>query len=110
MSGGLDSLKMLGELRSKIEKMKEEAGSIRVEGVAGGGMVKAVANGRLEILSIQVEPGILNPGEREMVQDLVVAAVNSALLKAQAEMRSRLGQELVALGVPFPFPGIPGLS
>lgn len=97
-----DSLKMLGDLRAKIEKMKEEAGSIRVEGSAGGGMVKVVANARLEILSVQIEPGILNPGERELVQDLVASAVTSAIAKAQTEMRNKLGVELMALGVPLP--------
>ncbi len=97
-----DSLKMLGDLRAKIEKMKEEAGHIRVEGSAGGGMVKVVANARLEILSVQIEPGILNPGERELVQDLVASAVTSAIAKAQAEMRNKLGMELMALGVPLP--------
>jgi DNA-binding YbaB/EbfC family protein len=97
-----ESLKMLGDLRAKIEKMKEEAGNIRVEATSGGGMVKVVANARLEILSIQIEPGILNPGERELVQDLVASAVNSAITKAQAEMRSKLGMELMALGIPLP--------
>lgn len=109
MSGGGfgDTLKMLGDLRGKLERIKEEAAGIRVEGTSGGGMVKAVANGKMEILSIQIEQGILNPGERELVQDLVTAAVNSALTKAQAEMRNRLGQELMALGIPLG--SIPGL-
>src|SRR5436190_2075443 len=51
-----ESLKMLGDLRAKMEKMKEEAGAIRVEGVAGGGMVKVAMNGRLEVLSVEIEP------------------------------------------------------
>ncbi|MFN7950355.1 MAG: YbaB/EbfC family nucleoid-associated protein [bacterium] len=97
-----DSLKLLGDLRAKIEKMKEEAGAIRVEGSAGGGMVKVIANAKLEILSVQIEPGILNPGERELVQDLVASAVTSAISKAQTEMRNKLGVELMALGVPLP--------
>ncbi len=108
MSTGIgESLKMLGDLRAKFEKMKEEAGAIRVEATAGGGMVKVAMNGRLEVLSIEIEPGILNPGERELVQDLVRAAMNSALSKAQTEMRNKLGMELMALGLPLPnLPGV----
>ncbi len=109
MSKGFgDSLKMLGDLRGKIEKMKEDAGAIRVEGASGGGMVKVAMNGRLEVLSIQIEPGILNPGERDLLQDLISAAVSSAINKAQAEMRNKLGMELLALGLPIP--NIPGVT
>ncbi len=112
MSGPFGNLgnaaKLLEELKTKIEKMKEEAGAVRVEGTAGGGMVKAVANGRFEILSVTIEPGILNPGERELTQDLVAAAVNAALTKAQAEMKNRLGQQLGLFGLPLP--GIPGFT
>lgn len=84
------SKKMLGDLMKQAQKMQQEMGRIQeeskkktVEASSGGGMVVATASGALEILSIKIEKDVVNPDDIEMLQDLVVAAVNEALRMAQ---------------------------
>jgi DNA-binding YbaB/EbfC family protein len=78
------SKKMLGDLMKQAQKMQQEMGKIQeeakkktVEASAGGGMVVATASGAMEIVSIKIEKDVINPEDAEMLQDLVVAAVNS---------------------------------
>jgi DNA-binding YbaB/EbfC family protein len=71
------------QLQAKMLKVQEEMATRMVEATAGGGMVTAVANGRQELVSIKVEKEVINPEDVEMLQDLIVAAVNAALKKAQ---------------------------
>ena len=70
-------------LQAKMLKVQEEMATRTAEATAGGGMVTAVANGRQELVSIKVEKEVVNPEDVEMLQDLIVAAVNAALKKAQ---------------------------
>ena len=79
----------LGNLLQTAQRMQKEIGRVQeslakmtVEGSAGGGMVVVVANGRQQVLSVRMEPAIVDPSEVEMLQDLVVAAANQALAKA----------------------------
>jgi DNA-binding YbaB/EbfC family protein len=71
------------QLQAKMLKVQEEMATRTAEAAAGGGMVTAVANGRQELVSIKVEKEVVNPEDVEMLQDLIVAAVNAALKKAQ---------------------------
>jgi hypothetical protein len=71
------------QLQAKMLKVQEEMATRTAEATAGGGMVTAVANGRQELVSIKVEKEVVNPEDVEMLQDLIVAAVNAALKKAQ---------------------------
>ena len=71
------------QLQAKMLKVQEEMATRTAEATAGGGMVTAVANGRQELVSIKVEKEVANPEDVEMLQDLIVAAVNAALKKAQ---------------------------
>ena len=71
------------QLQAKMLKVQEEMATRTAEATAGGGMVTAVANGRQELVSIKVEKEVVNPEDVEMLQDLIVAAVNEALKKAQ---------------------------
>ena len=71
------------QLQAKMVKVQEEMATRTAEATAGGGMVTAVANGRQELVSIKVEKEVVNPEDVEMLQDLIVAAVNAALKKAQ---------------------------
>ncbi len=100
-----DPRKLLGELQNKIEKIKEDAAAVEAEGLAGGGMVRAKANGKMEVLSVTIEPELLEGSDRAMLEDLVVAAVNQALKNAQSEMTERF-RELTG-GIP-PIPGLFG--
>ncbi len=71
------------QLQAKMLKVQEEMATRTAEATVGGGMVTAVANGRQELVSIKVEKEVVNPEDVEMLQDLIVAAVNAALKKAQ---------------------------
>jgi DNA-binding YbaB/EbfC family protein len=78
-----------------------------VESSAGGGMVTAVANGQQELVSIKIEPQVVDPDDIEMLQDLVVAAVNDVLRKSQELMQAEMGK--LAGGLNIPGLKIPGL-
>jgi len=95
-------LKQAQKLQSKIFKLQEEMADRTVETTVGGGMVKAVANGKQELLSIKIEPEVIDPNDAQMLEDLVVAAVNDVLKKAQ-EMVS---EEMTKLTGGFNIPGI----
>jgi len=84
-----DPSKLLGQLTSKLSQIKDEAGRVEAEGQAGGGMVKVRANGRMEIVGVAIEPGMLESSDREMIEDLIRAATNQALRNAQAEMAEK---------------------
>jgi len=104
------SKKMLGDimreaqrLQAEMQRLQEEAKKKTVEASAGGGMVTVIANGGGEIVSIKIERDVVNPDDVEMLQDLIIAAVNEALRRAQQmvnEEMSRLtgGLQLPGLG------------
>ena len=83
------------QLQAKMLKVQEEMATRTAEASAGGGMVTAVANGKQELVSIKVEKEVVNPEDVEMLQDLIVAAANAALKRAQemvsAEMKKLTG-------------------
>ena len=82
--GGMGNLmKQAQKMQAQIMKMQEEMADKTIEATAGGGMVTVVANGRQEIVSIRIEPEVVDPDDVEMLQDLVLAAVNDALKKSQ---------------------------
>lgn len=70
-------------LQEKISQTHEKLASLRVEGTAGGGMVTVVMNGRREVLQLKIEKEVVNPDDTEMLEDLIVAALNQALVQAQ---------------------------
>ena len=88
-----DMMKQARVLQEKMAKMQEELGDKIVESSVGGGMVVAKANGRQELLSIDLEPEVVDPDDIEMLQDLIVAAINDVLKRSQemeAEEMSKL--------------------
>ncbi len=101
------SKKMLGDLMKQAQKMQAEMGKIQeeskkktVEAAAGGGMVVAVANGAMEIVSIKIEKDVVNPDDIDMLQDLVVAAVNEALRRAQQMVSEDMGKVTGGMNIP----------
>src|SRR4030042_701974 len=88
-------MKQAQKLQAQMLRLQEEMAEKTVEGTAGGGMIKVIANGRQQILSIQIEKEVVDPDDVEMLQDLMVAAVNDALQKSQemvsAEMNKLTG-------------------
>jgi len=97
-----DLLQSAQQMQEEIKRVQDSLGSITVEGMAAGGMVKAVANGRQQLVSLTIEPALFDSKDVEMMQDLVVGAVNQALAKAseaaQQEMGKVTGQMNLNLG------------
>lgn len=89
------------EAQEKLQKLQNDLAARRVEGDAGGGMVTAVVSGALRVLEIRIEPQLLESGDREMLQDLVAAAVNAALGNAQQMIQ----REMQAASTGFPLFG-----
>ena len=93
-------MKQAQKLQSKMLRLQEEMGDKTVEATAGGGMVKVVANGRQQILSIQIEKEVVDPEDAEMLQDLVLAAVNDALVKSQEMVSGEMRKLTGGLNIP----------
>jgi DNA-binding YbaB/EbfC family protein len=103
MAKGMGNMmKQAQKLQSKIFKLQEELADRTVETTVGGGMVKAVANGKQELLSIKIDPEVVDPNDVQMLEDLIVAAVNEVLKKSQ-EMVS---EEMTKLTGGFKIPGL----
>ena len=105
---GMDMDKLLqqvGQMQSEMQKAQEELANETVQATAGGGMVTVIANGAGEIKEIKIDPKAIDPDDPEMLEDMVVAAVNEALRSSQSLMESKLGPALGGLqGM-----GLPGL-
>jgi DNA-binding YbaB/EbfC family protein len=83
MKGMGNMMKQAQKLQSKMLKLQEEMAEKTIETTAGGGMIKVVANGRQQIVGLTIDREVVDPDDVEMLQDLVLAAVNDALNKAQ---------------------------
>ena len=105
MAKGLGNfMKQAQKLQSEMKRVQDEVGEKTVEATAGGGMVTVVANGKQEILSIKIDPEVVDKDDVEMLEDLIVAAVNQAKEKAaelQAEDMAKLTGGLKIPGLPF---------
>ena len=99
--------KMQADMMAAQEKLKDE----KVEASAGGGMVKVVMSGDLELRSLEIDPDAVDPDDVEMLQDTVLAAVNQALTSAQELAASKMGDVTGGLGGPGGLGGLglPGL-
>lgn len=103
MFGGL--MKQAQELQERMAKMQEEAAEKTVEATAGGGMVTVVVNGRQEVLSVKIDPEVVNPDDVEMLQDLVIAAVNDGIRKTQEAMSEQMKGMTGGMKIPGLFGG-----
>ncbi|MBI5026348.1 MAG: YbaB/EbfC family nucleoid-associated protein [Nitrospirae bacterium] len=106
------SKKFLGDIMREAQRLQAEMGKVQeesrkktVEASAGGGMVTVIANGAMEIVSIKIEKEVINPEDAEMLQDLIVAAVNEAMRRAQQMVADEMGK--LTGGVQLP--GLGGL-
>ena len=99
--GNLGNLmKQVQDMQSKMTDIEDELAKVTVEGSAGGGMVLVTANGKQEILSVVIDPVVLVPEEREMIQDMIIAAVNQALEASRALRVERFSQLTGGLKMP----------
>ncbi len=100
MKGVGNMLKQAQKLQASMARLQEELADRTVEATAGGGMVKAVANGRQQITSLVIEKEVVDPEDVEMLQDLVIAAVNEALAKSQEMVSSEMSKLAGGFNIP----------
>jgi nucleoid-associated protein EbfC len=91
---------LMKQVQQMQETMQRRMQELRVEGTAGGGMVKATMNGSKELLGVVIDKEAVDPNDVEMLQDLVVAAVNEAARKVDEEMQSSLGAMTGGMKIP----------
>jgi DNA-binding YbaB/EbfC family protein len=100
MKGMGNMMKQAQKLQARMLKMQEELAGRTVESAAGGGMIRVVANGRQQIVSIRLEKDVVNPDDVDMLQDLILAAVNDALTKSQEMVASEMSKLTGGLNIP----------
>lgn len=105
MSKGFDLggiLQQAQQLQERLANVQQELASRTVEASVGGGMVTAVVNGKLELIQIRIEPTLLDGHDVEMLQDLIVAAVNEGIRSAQRLVADEMGKVTGGLGIKLP--------
>jgi DNA-binding YbaB/EbfC family protein len=101
-----DLMKNAGKLRESAEKAFESLGNQVVEGVSGGGSVVAKVNGRLEVVSVRIDPKLVSDGDVELLEDLVTAAINAGMVKAREAAAQSLSSITGGLPLGGLFPGL----
>lgn len=92
--------KMAQQMQADLARTEEELRALQLEGTAGGGAVTAVVTGRQELVSVTIDPGVVDRDDVEMLQDLVTAAVNDALRRAREEAERRMASVTGGLRIP----------
>ncbi|MEW6380510.1 MAG: YbaB/EbfC family nucleoid-associated protein [bacterium] len=100
MKGFNQMMKQAQEIQAKVLRVQKEVELQTVEAEAGGGMVKVVANGKQRIVEIKIDPEVVNPQDIEMLQDLVIAAVNKAIDNAQEMVAQAINKATGNLKIP----------
>ena len=107
MRGGMGNMqkmmKQMQKMQKDMAKAQEELGEQRIEGTAGGGMVTVIVTGHKEIVDVQIKEEVVDPEDVEMLQDLVLAATNDALKKAEELTNSTMGQFTKGMNLPGMF-------
>jgi len=93
-------MKQAQQMQAKMMRVQEELESKTVEATSGGGMVTAVVNGKHELVSLKIEKDVVDPADIEMLQDLVVAAVNEGVRKAQEMAQEEMSKLTGGLNIP----------
>ncbi len=99
MSRG-DMLKQVQSMQENMEKTREEIENTEFEASAGGDAIKAVVNGKKEVISVKLKEEIVDPDDIEMLEDLIVAAVNEAIRKADEKMEQEMGKLTGGINIP----------
>lgn len=93
-------LKQAQKMQAEMERVQEEMEQKEYEGTAGGGAVAATVKGSKELVSIKLKPEVVDPDDIEMLEDLVVAAVNEAVKNASADMEEEMGKLTGGVSIP----------
>ena len=99
--GGMGNLlKQAQEMQSRMAKIQEELAQKTVEGSAGGGMIQVTVNGQLALTAIKIDPTVINSEEKDMLEDLVLAAVNDGMRKAREMASAEMSKITGGLKIP----------
>ena len=106
-----DILKNAQKIQEQMGDFQEKLGAIVITGSAGGGMIEIELNGRMEMLAVRIAPDAMEGGDREILQDLIMAAYNNAVEKVREAIAKEMGGMFPG-GIPglAGMPGMPGLS
>ncbi|MBD7986357.1 YbaB/EbfC family nucleoid-associated protein [Sporosarcina sp. Sa2YVA2] len=96
-------MKQMQKMQKQMAEAQEELGEKRLEGSAGGGMVKVIVSGQKQVLEVVIDPTVVDPEDVEMLQDLVVIATNEAMAAAEELSNSTMGQFTKGLNLPGMF-------
>jgi len=102
MKGVANLQKMIKAAKEMQEKLQKELAEMRVEGTSGGGMVTVTLDGQKNLMSIRIDPEVVNKDDVEMLQDLILAAFNDAGTKVDEELSQKMG----GLGMGLKIPGL----
>lgn len=102
-----DMFGKIQEMQSKMQEAQEGLNEVIVEAEAGGGMVKVKANGNKQIVSVEMDDDVVDPADKEMLEDLIVAGVNKALEKAEEASKEKMQEMYKGM---IPGGGIPGMD
>jgi len=100
MADFLGMMKQAAQLQSKMQAMQEELATVEVEGISGGGLVSVHMTAKMEVKSIKIDPSLVKPEEREILEDLLVTALGDARRKAEAAMQEKMQALTGGLGLP----------
>ena len=100
MKGFGNMMKEAQKLQQQMAALQEEVGKRTVEATAGGGMVTVVANGKQELVSVKIDPEVINKEDAQMLEDLVLAACNEALRKSRDLVQQEMGKLTAGLKIP----------
>ena len=93
-------MKQAKKIQEKMGRLQQELETRTIEAQAGGGMVKVLVNGKFEVVSLKIEKDVVNPEDIEMLQDLIVAAVNEGIRKSQEMAQSEMAKITGGLSIP----------
>lgn len=95
-------MKQAQKMQKKMEEVQEEAAKEIVEASAGGGMVTVKVNGKQELIEINIEDDVVNPEDKDMLSDLIIAAVNEGMKKAHDMVQERMSEITGGMGMNIP--------
>ncbi|MCL6573588.1 MAG: YbaB/EbfC family nucleoid-associated protein [Bacillus sp. (in: Bacteria)] len=94
-------MKQMQKMQKQMEEAQEKLGEQKIEGTAGGGMVKVIVTGHKEVVDVIIKPEAVDPDDIDMLQDLVLAATNDALKKVEDLTNNTMGQFTKGMNLPF---------
>jgi nucleoid-associated protein EbfC len=100
MADFLGMMKQAAQLQSKMQAMQEELGRVEVEGISGGGLIAVRMTAKMEVKAVKIDPSLIKADESEILEDLLVTALNDARRKAEAALQEKMSSLTGGLGLP----------